>query len=85
MENLNRVLLENVLPAHVAEHFLGRNWKNEVNIQEKTVQSFFLYVELRYLSFRFYLLKHVFMIVSYRNILKMFENMLICFCNDMVV
>uniref|UniRef100_A0AAQ5YJA1 Adenylate cyclase type 2 n=1 Tax=Amphiprion ocellaris TaxID=80972 RepID=A0AAQ5YJA1_AMPOC len=29
MENLNRVLLENVLPAHVAEHFLGRNWKNE--------------------------------------------------------
>lgn len=30
MENLNRVLLENVLPAHVAEHFLGRNWKNEV-------------------------------------------------------
>lgn len=33
MENLNRVLLENVLPAHVAEHFLGRNWKNEVNSQ----------------------------------------------------
>ncbi|XP_013862717.1 adenylate cyclase type 2b isoform X4 [Austrofundulus limnaeus] len=30
MENLNRVLLENVLPAHVAEHFLGRNWKNEL-------------------------------------------------------
>ncbi|KAJ8268307.1 hypothetical protein COCON_G00134790 [Conger conger] len=29
MENLNRVLLENVLPAHVAEHFLGRSWKNE--------------------------------------------------------
>uniref|UniRef100_A0A8C1TAL7 Adenylate cyclase type 2 n=1 Tax=Cyprinus carpio TaxID=7962 RepID=A0A8C1TAL7_CYPCA len=29
MENLNQVLLENVLPAHVAEHFLGRNWKNE--------------------------------------------------------
>uniref|UniRef100_A0AAR2J085 Adenylate cyclase type 2 n=1 Tax=Pygocentrus nattereri TaxID=42514 RepID=A0AAR2J085_PYGNA len=29
MENLNRVLLENVLPAHVAEHFLGRHWKNE--------------------------------------------------------
>ncbi|CAL1584424.1 unnamed protein product [Knipowitschia caucasica] len=29
MENLNKVLLENVLPAHVAEHFLGRNWKNE--------------------------------------------------------
>lgn len=31
MENLNRVLLENVLPAHVAEHFLARNWKNEVS------------------------------------------------------
>ncbi|XP_069051370.1 adenylate cyclase type 2 isoform X2 [Lepisosteus oculatus] len=30
MENLNRVLLENVLPAHVAEHFLARNWKNEL-------------------------------------------------------
>ncbi|XP_058260516.1 adenylate cyclase type 2b isoform X2 [Hemibagrus wyckioides] len=29
MENLNRVLLENVLPAHVAEHFLARSWKNE--------------------------------------------------------
>uniref|UniRef100_A0A3Q2QUC0 Adenylate cyclase type 2 n=1 Tax=Fundulus heteroclitus TaxID=8078 RepID=A0A3Q2QUC0_FUNHE len=29
MENLNQVLLENVLPAHVAKHFLGRNWKNE--------------------------------------------------------
>uniref|UniRef100_A0A672LTP4 adenylate cyclase n=1 Tax=Sinocyclocheilus grahami TaxID=75366 RepID=A0A672LTP4_SINGR len=29
MENLNRVLLENVQPAHVAEHFLARNWKNE--------------------------------------------------------
>ncbi|XP_041040379.1 adenylate cyclase type 2-like [Carcharodon carcharias] len=29
MENLNRVLLENVLPAHVAEHFLAENWKNE--------------------------------------------------------
>ncbi|XP_063041183.1 adenylate cyclase type 2b [Engraulis encrasicolus] len=29
MENLNRVLLENVLPAHVAEHFLKRSWKNE--------------------------------------------------------
>jgi len=31
MENLNRVLLENVLPAHVAEHFLARNLKNEVS------------------------------------------------------
>uniref|UniRef100_A0A8C4VTP1 Adenylate cyclase type 2 n=1 Tax=Gopherus evgoodei TaxID=1825980 RepID=A0A8C4VTP1_9SAUR len=29
MESLNRVLLENVLPAHVAEHFLARNLKNE--------------------------------------------------------
>ncbi|KAM5158259.1 adenylate cyclase type 2 [Mantella aurantiaca] len=29
MENLNRVLLENVLPAHVAEHFIARNLKNE--------------------------------------------------------
>lgn len=37
MENLNRVLLENVLPAHVAEHFLGRNWKNEVNSQENSL------------------------------------------------
>ena len=30
MENLNRVLLENVLPAHVVEHFLARSLKNEV-------------------------------------------------------
>ncbi|XP_036165021.1 adenylate cyclase type 2 isoform X7 [Myotis myotis] len=30
MENLNRVLLENVLPAHVAEHFLARSLKNEL-------------------------------------------------------
>ncbi|XP_036062606.1 adenylate cyclase type 2 isoform X2 [Onychomys torridus] len=29
MESLNRVLLENVLPAHVAEHFLARSLKNE--------------------------------------------------------
>lgn len=35
MENLNRVLLENVLPAHVAEHFLARNWKNEVKKKKK--------------------------------------------------
>ncbi len=42
MENLNRVLLENVLPAHVAEHFLGRNWKNEVSgiqMSENTNQN----------------------------------------------
>lgn len=42
MENLNRVLLENVLPAHVAEHFLGRNWKNEVSgvqMSENTSQN----------------------------------------------
>ena len=36
MENLNRVLLENVLPAHVAEHFLARNWKNEVGKKDLT-------------------------------------------------
>ena len=36
MENLNRVLLENVLPAHVAEHFLARNWKNEVGEKDLT-------------------------------------------------
>lgn len=41
MENLNRVLLENVLPAHVAEHFLGRNWKNEVNSKS---YSFIIYI-----------------------------------------
>lgn len=29
MENLNRVLLENVLPAHVALHFIGKNRRNE--------------------------------------------------------
>lgn len=39
MENLNRVLLENVLPAHVAEHFLGRNWKNEVKNKNKKMPS----------------------------------------------
>nr|XP_015223934.1 PREDICTED: adenylate cyclase type 7 isoform X1 [Lepisosteus oculatus]XP_015223935.1 PREDICTED: adenylate cyclase type 7 isoform X1 [Lepisosteus oculatus]XP_015223936.1 PREDICTED: adenylate cyclase type 7 isoform X1 [Lepisosteus oculatus]XP_015223937.1 PREDICTED: adenylate cyclase type 7 isoform X1 [Lepisosteus oculatus] len=30
MENLNRLLLENVLPAHVAALFVGENKKNEV-------------------------------------------------------
>ncbi|RXM34616.1 Adenylate cyclase type 7 [Acipenser ruthenus] len=30
MENLNRLLLENVLPAHVASLFIGDNKKNEV-------------------------------------------------------
>ncbi len=40
MENLNRVLLENVLPAHVAEHFLARNWKNEVRMKmERTTKG----------------------------------------------
>ncbi len=40
MENLNRVLLENVLPAHVAEHFLARNWKNEVRMKmERTTKD----------------------------------------------
>ncbi|XP_067854007.1 adenylate cyclase type 7 isoform X2 [Heptranchias perlo] len=29
MENLNRLLLENVLPGHVAAHFIGENKKNE--------------------------------------------------------
>nr|XP_005996420.1 PREDICTED: adenylate cyclase type 7 [Latimeria chalumnae] len=29
MENVNRLLLENVLPAHVAAHFIGENKKNE--------------------------------------------------------
>uniref|UniRef100_A0A8C4ZGQ5 adenylate cyclase n=1 Tax=Gadus morhua TaxID=8049 RepID=A0A8C4ZGQ5_GADMO len=38
MENLNRVLLENVLPAHVAEHFLARNWKNE-DLYHQSYQS----------------------------------------------
>lgn len=44
MENLNRVLLENVLPAHVAEHFLGRNWKNEVRSSDFFL-AFFLRVD----------------------------------------
>lgn len=30
MENVNRLLLENVLPAHVAAHFIGDNKLNEV-------------------------------------------------------
>ncbi|XP_032892249.1 adenylate cyclase type 7 isoform X2 [Amblyraja radiata] len=29
MENLNRLLLENVLPGHVAKHFIGETKKNE--------------------------------------------------------
>uniref|UniRef100_A0A4W3JSZ2 Adenylate cyclase type 7 n=1 Tax=Callorhinchus milii TaxID=7868 RepID=A0A4W3JSZ2_CALMI len=29
MENVNRLLLENVLPGHVAAHFIGENKKNE--------------------------------------------------------
>ncbi|XP_043914251.1 adenylate cyclase type 2-like isoform X2 [Protopterus annectens] len=29
MENLNRILLENVLPAHVALQFIGKNCRNE--------------------------------------------------------
>lgn len=47
MENLNRVLLENVLPAHVAEHFLGRNWKNEVNDVELWTSAFMRYLLLK--------------------------------------
>ncbi len=31
-ENLNRLLLENVLPAHVAALFVGENKKNEVRL-----------------------------------------------------
>lgn len=31
MENLTRLLLENVLPAHVAPQFIGQNRRNEVN------------------------------------------------------
>lgn len=31
MENLNRVLLENVLPADVAQQFIGQNRRNEVS------------------------------------------------------
>lgn len=46
MENLNRVLLENVLPAHVAEHFLGRNWKNEVNSQSYSFTIFIFMLNL---------------------------------------
>lgn len=30
MENLTRLLLENVLPAHVAPQFIGQNRRNEV-------------------------------------------------------
>lgn len=33
-ENLNRLLLENVLPAHVAALFVGENKKNEVKLFE---------------------------------------------------
>lgn len=31
MENLTRLLLENVLPAHVAPQFIGQNRRNEVS------------------------------------------------------
>lgn len=33
MENLTRLLLENVLPAHVAPQFIGQNRRNEVTPQ----------------------------------------------------
>ena len=46
MENLNRVLLENVLPAHVAEHFLARNWKNEVRKNMFTFHYFHFHLLL---------------------------------------
>lgn len=46
-ENLNRLLLENVLPAHVAALFVGENKKNEVHLHQggsgafKWSQTFF--------------------------------------------
>uniref|UniRef100_A0A4W5KT43 Uncharacterized protein n=1 Tax=Hucho hucho TaxID=62062 RepID=A0A4W5KT43_9TELE len=36
-ENLNRLLLENVLPAHVAALFVGENKKNEVGFLTNTL------------------------------------------------
>ncbi|XP_018605232.1 adenylate cyclase type 2-like isoform X2 [Scleropages formosus] len=36
-ENLNRLLLENVLPAHVAALFVGENKKNEVGLLTNTI------------------------------------------------
>lgn len=38
MENLTRLLLENVLPAHVAPQFIGQNRRNEVT-SSPTLQS----------------------------------------------
>jgi len=38
-ENLNRLLLENVLPAHVAALFVGENKKNEVRFPQVSVES----------------------------------------------
>lgn len=38
MENLTRLLLENVLPAHVAPQFIGQNRRNEVT-PNPTLQS----------------------------------------------
>lgn len=74
MENLNRVLLENVLPAHVAEHFLGRNWKNEVNSQSYTI---FIIHGLAFNDFNdSYLLKEQLEILGYMpidsNVCKVF-------------
>lgn len=36
-ENLNRLLLENVLPAHVATLFVGESKKNEVRLLPKAM------------------------------------------------
>ena len=33
MESLNKVLLENVLPAHVADHFMKQRMKSQVRAQ----------------------------------------------------
>lgn len=40
---MNRLLLENVLPAHVAALFVGENKKNEVRLQ-LTLLIFFIVV-----------------------------------------
>ncbi|KAL8176444.1 UNVERIFIED_CONTAM: Adenylate cyclase type 4 [Gekko kuhli] len=38
MENLNRVLLENVLPAHVAQLFIGQNLRNEQDLYHQSCE-----------------------------------------------
>lgn len=34
MRGINKILLENILPAHVAEHFLTNNRATEVRLEE---------------------------------------------------